>query len=70
VAEQATGALLCYHRWLKRQEVKEIKPQGDTRFNVENPPNTRGKNHKRQPASNFTMIGARLQTTTAAAYQK
>jgi hypothetical protein len=28
---------------------KGIKPQ-DTRFNVENPLNTRGKNHGRQPA--------------------
>jgi hypothetical protein len=27
----------CYKRWRKRREVKEIKPQGDTRFNVENP---------------------------------
>jgi hypothetical protein len=60
----------CYQRWRKRREVKEIKPQGDTRFNVENPPNTRGKNHGRQPASNFTMIGVRLQTPTAAAYKK
>jgi hypothetical protein len=31
----------------KRREVKEIKPQEDMRFNVENPPNTRGKNHGR-----------------------
>jgi hypothetical protein len=51
-------------------EKKEIKPQGDMRFNVENPPNTRGKNHGRQPASNFTMIGVRLQTPTAATYKK
>jgi hypothetical protein len=54
----------------KRHEVEEIKPQGDTIFNVENPPNTRGKNQGRQPASNFTMIGVRLQTPTAAAYKK
>jgi hypothetical protein len=32
---------------VKRQEVKEIKLLGDTRFNVENPLNTRGKNHGR-----------------------
>jgi hypothetical protein len=52
---------------------KEIKPQGDkgdTRFNVENPPNMRGKNHMRQPASNFTMIGVQLQTPMAEAYKK
>jgi hypothetical protein len=29
---------------------KEIKPQGDTRFKVENPPNMRGTNHGRQLA--------------------
>jgi hypothetical protein len=28
-------------QWCKIDESKEIKPQGD-RFNVENPPNTRG----------------------------
>jgi hypothetical protein len=49
---------------------KEIKPQGDTRFNVENHPNTRGKNHRRQPANNFIMIGVRLQTPMVAAYKK
>jgi hypothetical protein len=54
----------------KRREVKEIKPQRDTRFNVKNSLNTRGKNHRRQPTSNFTMIGVRLQTLTAAAYKK
>jgi hypothetical protein len=54
----------------KTTKSKEIKPQGDTRFNVENPINPRGKNHGRQPASNFTMIGVRLQTPTAAAYKK
>jgi hypothetical protein len=53
-----------------KQEVKEIKPQGDTRFNVENPPNMRGKHYERQPTSNFTMIGVRLQTPTTAAYKK
>jgi hypothetical protein len=41
-------------------EVKEIKLQVDMRFNMENPPNTRGKTHGRQPASNFTMIGVWL----------
>jgi hypothetical protein len=61
---------LCYKRWQKRQEVKEIKPQGDTRFNVENRPNTRVKNHRRQPESNFIMIGVRLQTPIVAAYKK
>jgi hypothetical protein len=60
----------CYQRLRKRHEVKEIKPQGDTIFNVENPPNTRGKNQGRQPASNFTMIGVQLQTPTAVAYKK
>jgi hypothetical protein len=60
----------CYKLWRKRREVKEIKPQGNTRFNVENPPNMRGKNHGRQPASNFTMIGVRLQTPTVVAYKK
>jgi hypothetical protein len=49
----------------KRQKVKGIKPQGDTRFNLENSLYTRGKNHGRQPTSNFTMIGVRL-----AAYKK
>jgi hypothetical protein len=60
----------CYKWCRKQREVKEIKPQGDTRFNVENPPNTSGKNHGRQPAGNFTMIGVRLQKPTAAAYKK
>lgn len=33
-----------------RRKSKGIKPQRTSRFNVENPPNTRGKNHGRQPA--------------------
>jgi translation initiation factor 1 (eIF-1/SUI1) len=36
----------CYDG-VKQQEVNEIKLQGDTRFEVENPLNTRGKNHGR-----------------------
>jgi hypothetical protein len=65
-----TSAVCVINNGAKRREVKEIKPQGDTIFNVENPLNTRGKNDERQPASNFTMIGVRLQTPTAAAYKK
>jgi hypothetical protein len=63
------GNLAVMNDSLKRRGVKEIKPQGDTRFNVGNPLDTRGKNHGRQPASNFTMIGVRLQTPTAVAYK-
>ena len=29
---------------------RKTKPQEDTRFNVENPSNAKGKNHGRQPA--------------------
>jgi hypothetical protein len=39
-----------YKRWCKIDESKEIKPQGSARFNVKNPPNTRGENHGRQSA--------------------
>jgi hypothetical protein len=60
----------CYKRRHKTVRSKEVKPQGDTRFKIENPLNVRGKNHICQPASNSTMIGVRLQTLTAAAYKK
>jgi hypothetical protein len=37
---------------------------------MENSLNVRGKNHGRQPVSNFTMIGVRLQTPIVTAYKK
>jgi hypothetical protein len=54
----------------KRTRSKEIKLQETQDFNVKNPLNTRGKNHRHQPTSNFTMIGVRLQMPTAAAYKE
>jgi hypothetical protein len=54
----------------KRTRSKEIKPHETRDFNVENSLNTRGKNHGRQPSSNFTMIRVRLQTPTAMAYKE
>jgi hypothetical protein len=63
-----SAPICCYKQWRKTARSKEIKPQGDTRFYVENPLNARGKNRGRQPVRTSTVIGVRLQT--AAAYKK
>jgi hypothetical protein len=46
VSLQSTGAL-CYEWRRINDEEHKINHSGDTRFNMENPPNAEGKNHGR-----------------------
>jgi hypothetical protein len=60
----------CYKLWWILNKSKGIKLQSDTRFNVQNPPNTRGEKTMSTKQPELYYVGSQVIKPTMAAYKK